>query len=145
SQIAKSTTRKFGCADSFGTSSFSGTADAAYFANSGVRVASRIVFAARVTSSVKSCVKKTGVSEIRKSAGHFSVPFTQRTRAAYFSDVKAALNRERSCESTVSIARGYSPFDCESMMLLRYKGVRIAVASSSVNMTTRWPRGEILA
>ena len=41
-----------------------------------------------------------GVSEIRKSAGHFSVSFTQRTSAAYFFGVKSALNWERSCEST---------------------------------------------
>jgi hypothetical protein len=62
-----------------------------------------ILFAARVTSSVNSRVRKIGVSEIRKSAGHFSVSFTQRTNAAYLSRVKSALNIERSCGSTVSI------------------------------------------
>jgi hypothetical protein len=41
-----------------------------------------------------------GVSEILKSAGHFSVSFTQRISAAYFSGVKSTLNRERSFGST---------------------------------------------
>jgi hypothetical protein len=48
---------------------------------------------------VNSRVKKIDVSEIRKSAGHFSVSFTQRNNVAYFSGVKSALNRERSGES----------------------------------------------
>jgi hypothetical protein len=46
-----------------------------------------------------------GVSEIRKSAGHFSVSFTQRTSAAYFSGVKSALKAARSLGSTVSDPR----------------------------------------
>ena len=41
-----------------------------------------------------------GVSEIRKSAGHFLVSFTQRTNAAYFSGVKSALKAARSFGST---------------------------------------------
>src|SRR6478752_9419103 len=57
-------------------------------------------FDPRVTSSVNSRVKKIGVSEIRKSAGHFSDSFTQRTSASYFSDRKAALKAERRVEST---------------------------------------------
>src|SRR4029453_1814118 len=100
-QTAKSTTRKFGCPDSFGTSKFSGIAFSACRTNSGVRVRSTISRAARVTSSVNSRVKKIGVSEIRKSAGHFSVSFTQRKSAAYLSGMKSALNRERSCGSTL--------------------------------------------
>src|SRR5438093_2072313 len=102
-QIPKSTTRKFGCADSFGTSKPFGTAEAASRANSAVRVRSIIAFAARVASSVNSSVKKIGVSEIRKSAGHFSVSFTQRNSTAYFSGAKSPLNAKRSCGSTVLI------------------------------------------
>src|SRR6266404_229105 len=98
-QIPKSTTTKFGCADSRRTSRPGGIAVAECRLNSRVRVRSTIAFAARATSSVNSRVKKIGVSEIRKSAGHFSVSFTQRKRAAYFSGVKSALNRERSSGS----------------------------------------------
>src|SRR5262245_17839605 len=99
-QIAKSTTWKFGCADSLGTSKSFGTAKAECLTNSGVRVAATISFAARVTTLVNSRVRKIGVSEIRKSAGHFSDSFTQRTEAAYFSGVKLALKAERSFGST---------------------------------------------
>src|SRR6202035_3080563 len=80
---------------SFGTAKPVGTADAACCANSSLRVRATIALAARATSSVKSRVKKIGVSEIRKSAGHFSVSFTQRTNAAYFSGVKSVLKRSR--------------------------------------------------
>jgi hypothetical protein len=45
-------------------------------------------------------VKKTGVSQIRKSAGHFSDSFTQRASPAYFSGVKSALKAARSFGST---------------------------------------------
>src|SRR5439155_16888533 len=47
-----------------------------------------------------------GVSEIRKSAGHFSVSFTQRTSAVYFPGVNSALKAARSCGSTVTIRYG---------------------------------------
>ena len=57
---------------------------------------------------MNSFVKKIGVSEIRKSAGHFSVSFTQRNSAAYLAGVKLALNRERSFRSTVAIRFGLS-------------------------------------
>ncbi len=40
---------------------------------------------------MNSRVKKIGVSEIRKSAGHFSDSFTQRTSAAYFSGRKVGV------------------------------------------------------
>ena len=42
---------------------------------------------------MKSRVRKIGVSEMRKSAGHFSVSFTHRNRAAYLSVVKLALKQ----------------------------------------------------
>src|SRR6059058_5266068 len=84
---------------SFGTSSPDGMAPAAWRANSGDRVFATISLAAPTTSSQNSRVRKIGVSEIRKSAGHFSVSFTQRRSAAYFSGVKSALNRERSSGS----------------------------------------------
>src|SRR5439155_15357934 len=90
------------------TSNPFGIADAACRANSRVRVRSTIVWAARVTSSVNSRVKKIGVYEIRTSAGHFSVSFTQCNSAAYLSGVKSVLNIERSCGSTVLIRFGLS-------------------------------------
>src|ERR1700745_3211684 len=67
-----------------------------------MRVAAMISFAARLTSSVNLRVRKIGVSEIRKSAGHFSDSFTQRTSAEYFSGVKSALKAVRSFGSTVT-------------------------------------------
>src|SRR5213078_138322 len=88
-------------------------AEAACFENSGVRVRATISFAARVTSSVNSPVRKIGVSEIRKSAGHFSVSFTQRRSAAYFSGEKSALNRARSAASTMP-----SPLRLVAVLLL---------------------------
>jgi len=57
---------------------------------------------------VNSFVKKIGVSEIRKSTGHFSVSFTQRNSAAYFAGVKSALNLARSCGS-ISDRNGSEP------------------------------------
>ena len=95
SQTPKSTTRKLGCAGSSGTSRPGGMAVAACCANSGVRVRATISFAARTTSSVNSRVKKTGVSQIRKSAGQRSVCCTQCRYASYLAGEKSALNRAR--------------------------------------------------
>src|SRR6266404_6080693 len=63
-----------------------------------------------MTSFVNSRVRKIGVSEIRKSAGHFVASFTQRNNAAYFSGVKSALNFSRSseCIPTMRIAQRFS-------------------------------------
>ena len=57
---------------------------------------------------MNSFVKKIGVSQIRKSTGHFSVSFTQRNSAAYFAGVKSALNLARSCGS-ISDRSGSEP------------------------------------
>ena len=83
-----------------------GTAGAACCANSGVRVSidNRICCARHFIGEIAR--QKIGVSEIRKSAGHFSVSFTQRTSAAYFSGVKSALNRKRSCGSMAALRSG---------------------------------------
>src|SRR5437763_15970536 len=95
-QIPKSTTRKFGCVVSFGTSKPEGMAVAAWRANSAVRVFATISLAAPTTTSQNSRVKKIGVSEIRKSAGHFSVSFTQGKRPEDLAGLKSELKRVRS-------------------------------------------------
>src|SRR6266404_9911695 len=63
-----------------------------------------------MTSPVNSRVRKIGVSEIRKSAGHFVASFTQRKSVAYFSGVKSALNlsRKSECIPTMRIAQRFS-------------------------------------
>src|SRR5439155_2591476 len=66
-------------------------------------VSSIFALAARVSTYMNTSDKKIGVSENRKSAGHFSVSFTQRNSTAYFSGAKSPLNAKRSCGSTVLI------------------------------------------
>ena len=130
--------RKFGCADSFGTSSPFGMAFWACRANAGVRTRSTMSFAARVTSFVNSFVKKIGVSEIRKSTGHFSVSFTQRNSAAYFSGAKSALKRERSCGS-ISDRNGSGPAlsGAEASHPTYFSRVR-AICASEIKIRTPW-------
>src|SRR6266403_6121627 len=83
-----------------------------------------------MTSLVNSRVKKIGVSEMRKSAGHLVASFTQRISAAYFSGVKSALNRGRSSECILDR-------DGSLKRPTYFSGVR-AIRASEITRRLRW-------